>query len=658
MDHHANLLLAAENLRKETGLLRGRKMRGAFAYKRVASQTYLVVSELQARVLNEFATAKKVPQALENCIRERTCIPLHEFYDLILKAHRAGVLRSEELCADGPGPILHPPARWAVSLRPRGALLLVTLAALVAVGAAFGRHEPALSVRWFDLLVGWLAVCGALSLGQALAASALRGADGEVHRPRFRWKTLAPHFVVDLGDVCMCDLLGRAVVLAVSLLPLALTTAGALWLRPSWSLVPLAALFLACRPVGDSPLRNLLLLLRRRPLLSTDQPPLFDVPLTLAEHWRIARERFDARVALTQFVLSIGWAAGLAYCLYHLLQVDPAAAFRDWAYWEKALLALGVILSVIALLWIAAEIQHRIVDVLVGTRQRLRLWWRRWRPSQAPLALEAVEALIRRNALLSQLDPETQLELAQCLRPRRARAWHTLAKFDEESPFVGLIASGRAAVYRRLKSGRKTKYLEVMEADLFGAHRLMSPDNTSLEVRAKTPLVALALSPGDFQRLVVDKLGAPVVAAYLQKHLFLQRGSALCVDWRPAAIARFVDLAATTNHTAGHKIIARGQEVRSLYVLCEGRARAFDHGKSLGRLEPGDFFGEISLLQTSAAVADIETNEGARSLVVTRPEFIRFMSHNHHVALQMERLCSKRLGRPIFPLDRHSREGR
>jgi CRP-like cAMP-binding protein len=658
MDHHANLLLAAEKLRKETGLLRGQKVRGTFAYKRIASQTYLVVNSLQARVLNEFATTKTVPQALENCIRERTCIPLREFYDLILKAHRAGILRSEELCAEGPGVIERPPVRWCASLNPRLTTLLVCFAAVAAVGILFWWREPAWSIRWPDLLAGWLAVCGALGLGQVLAASALRGAGGEVHRPHFRWQTLAPHFAVDLGDACMCSLLGRAVVLAVSVLPLALTTAVALWLRQTWSLVPLAALFLACRPVGNSPVRNLLLLLRRRPLLSTDSVALFKAPLTLAEHWRAAWQRFDGYLALTQFVASIGWAAGLAGCTYRLLHIDPTTVFANRAYWEKALLAVGLILAALALLCIMAEIQHRIVGAMVGAWHYARLLWRRWRPGCTALDVDAIESLIRRNVLLGQLDPEVQRELAQCFRLLRARVWRTLAKLDEESPFVGMIVSGRAAVYRRLKSGRKAKYLEVLEGDLFGANRLMSPDHTSLEVRTLTPFVALTLSAADFQRLVVDKLGVPVVAAYLQKHLFLQRGSTLCADWRPAAIARFVDLAATSTHAAGHKIISRGQEVRSLYVLCEGRARAFADGKRIGTLEPGDFFGEISLLQTSSATADIETKEDARSLVVTRPEFIRFMSHNHHVALQMERLCSKRLGRPIFPFDRYSFDAR
>jgi CRP-like cAMP-binding protein len=183
---------------------------------------------------------------------------------------------------------------------------------------------------------------------------------------------------------------------------------------------------------------------------------------------------------------------------------------------------------------------------------------------------------------------------------------------------------------------------------------LFEEPGAGFEIRTGTPLVALTLDHADFKRLVVDRLGPAAVASYLQKHLFLQRSTPICADWRPATIARFTDLVAPTQHAAGGRIIARGQEVPNLYVLYEGRARALGQNKRSARINPGDFFGEISLLQTSAAVADVESRDDSRSLVVNRLEFIRFMARNHLVALQMERLCSKRLGHPLFPLDRLS----
>jgi len=660
MDQHANLLLSAEVLRREEGLIRGQTVGNAFALKRLASQTYLVVDKLQARALAEFAQPKNVPEALENCIRNRKCPPLGDFYDLILKAHRAGMLRSEELCTEAPAAIEHPPVRWFFSLPPRLMTVLFGLGALIALGVGLSRWGVVMPAGWLDYLCGWAAICGALSLGHVLAGAALRGAGCEVHRPRFRWRTPLPHFAVDQTDICMAGRLGRANLEVASLLPLTAVSFAALWFHQSWSVFPLAALFLACRPVGGSPFSRLLLVLRRQPLLSTDQAPLFDAQPTFAESLRQGWRRFDGRVASLQFLASIAWVFALGATGYRLFQLRVVGLLEDWSHWEKTLLGLGAALAATGLLWLGTELRHPVRAVLRGWGRHLRVVWRRAR--QQPLTpernLEEIEELIRRNLLLGQLDVGTQMELALCCQPFQAGRWRALTRFDEAPAHVTLIVSGRASLYRRRKSGRKDRFLRVREGDLFGAHHLVDTTDANLEIRTGSRLVALAIAPADFQRLVIDRLGPAAVAAYLQKHLFLQNSSPFCADWRPAAIARFVELADTAHHAAGGRILQRGQEVHNLYVLYEGEARACDKHKRTSTLQAGDLFGEISLLQTSGAIADVETKEDARSLVVSRLEFIRFMTRSHHVALQMERLGSQRLGRPIFPLERSAFEER
>ena len=660
MDQHANLLLSAEVLRREDGLIRGHTVGNAVAIKRIASQTYLIVDKLQAGVLSEFAQAKNVPEALENCILNRKCPPLAEFYDLILKAHRAGILRSEELCKDAPAAIEHPPVRWHFSLPSRVVTVILGLGALAAIGVGLGRWGLVMPAHWLDGVLGWVAICGALSLGQALAGAALRGAGCEVHRARFCWRTPLPRFVVDQTDICMATRLGRATLEIANLLPLAGVSFVALWLRQSWSVFPLAALFLACRPVGGSPFARLLLVLRRQPLLSTDLTPLFDAQPTLLDSLRQGWRRFDGRVAALQFLMSIAWVFALGATSYRLLQLRVAGLLEDWSHWEKTLLGLAAALAVAGLFWLATELRHPVRAALRSGKRHLHLASRRAR--QQPLTperdLEQIEELIRRNLLLGQLDVGTQMELAMCCQPFQAGRWRALTRFDETPAHVSLIVSGRANVYRRRKSGQKVLFLRVREGDLFGAHHLVDPTDANLEIRTRSRLVGLAIAPADFQRLVIERLGSAAVAAYLQKHLFLQNSSPFCADWRPAAIARFVELAGTAHHAAGGRILQRGQEVHNLYVLYEGEARARDKHKRTSTLQAGDTFGEISLLQTSGATADVEAKEDARSLVVSRLEFIRFMTRSHHVALQMERLGSRRLGYPIFPLERIAFEKR
>jgi CRP-like cAMP-binding protein len=591
-----------------------------------------------------------VPEVLESCIRQRYCPALRDFYDLILKAHQAGILRSEELGAEGPAQANSAPIQWFLSL-PAGVAKHASWVAALATLTAFVLRPPTLP-SLLEALIGWAAVCGALSLGQILAASVLAHAGGEIYRPHFKRATLAPHFAVDLCDLRMVPGPARAAVHLATLLPLALTTATGLFLGAGWSLVPLVSLLFACRPVGGSVVQHCLLLRRRQPLLSTDAPRLFAAKLSFAEYCRKAWRRFDGRVAALQLTAAVCWAAMLGFTAYHTQHLDPARTLLDASIWLPVLSIMGAALAAILLWWIANAVQYDIIDSLAAAWRHGQVEWRRWRANQQALVDGAdAEMLIRRNPLLRRLDPEIQAELAQYVRPFTVGARRTILGFDEDPPFVGLILSGRATVYHRLPSGRKKHFLSVLEGDLFGAHKLVGAEFSNLEIRTNTPFCALVIDSAEFKRLVVDSLTVAVVRNYVHKHLFLQRGSPICAEWRPTAVARFAELTSTATHAAGGKIIRRGEEVGNLFVLYHGRARALNGRKSLGRIEPGDFFGEISLLQTSPAMADVETNEESRSLVVNRIEFIRFMSRNHHVALQMERLCSKRLGRPIFPMD-------
>lgn len=539
--------------------------------------------------------------------------------------------------------------RWLLPLPWRPLLPFTVLAVLAAVVVAILR-PPALPPGTLAWLTGWAAACGAWSLGHVLAACFLRGAGGEVVRPHFNLLSLTPHFATDLADAVMLSAGARAAVWTAPFLPLGVLTAVALWQRQPWAAAPLAALLLAAWPVGGA-VEKLLQLLRRRPRVATDGPSLFEAPVGPLDECRALWRRFDGRAALAQAFVALTWTLALGALVYCLLDLPLKFAWEHRAEWRTPTLALFGTAAALLVFRAASHVQHRVIDSFAFVFHRCGVWIRRWRGRVDDIGLEQIETLVGRHPLLRRLEPAAQLELVSLLQPLRARPWQTLATFDSPPPFVGLVLSGRATLHRRLKSGRSERFLHIVEGDLFGAHGLVDPALGHLEVRTSTPFAAAMLPLEDFQRLVLEPLGKPAVLRYVQNHLFLQRASALCAEWRPSAIARFAELAGTASHPSGGKILVQGQEVSSLYVLYEGRARAVRNKKPVGKLNPGDFFGEISLLQTSAATADVETKDDTRCLVVNRVEFIRFISRNHHVALQLERLCSSRLGRPIFPLD-------
>jgi hypothetical protein len=55
-------------------------------------------------------------------------------------------------------------------------------------------------------------------------------------------------------------------------------------------------------------------------------------------------------------------------------------------------------------------------------------------------------------------------------------------------------------------------------------------------------------------------------------------------------------------------------------------------------------------MQNSCPNASVIANNGTRCLRIPRTELLRFVTHNYTVALEIERMSSERLGRPLFPL--------
>ena len=88
------LLFTAERLQLNPLLVKGAVRRGRYTIKTVDTGGYLPIDGLQWQVLAAFTKPKTVPEVLQFLIMERACPALHDFYELIIKAHRAGVLQT------------------------------------------------------------------------------------------------------------------------------------------------------------------------------------------------------------------------------------------------------------------------------------------------------------------------------------------------------------------------------------------------------------------------------------------------------------------------------------------------------------------------------------------------------------------------------------
>lgn len=98
----------------------------------------------------------------------------------------------------------------------------------------------------------------------------------------------------------------------------------------------------------------------------------------------------------------------------------------------------------------------------------------------------------------------------------------------------------------------------------------------------------------------------------------------------------------------GEFIVRAGEATDSLFILLSGRAKVTNSDEDgreiiLAILEPGEFFGEMGLIDGSPRSANVVAQEHCELLVMSRDDFQRCMQENFQVALKLMRILVQRL---------------
>jgi len=640
-----NFLLTLETLSLNREITRGTTARGVFAIKQRQSGTYLNVNEEQLATLEAFRAPQTVPQMLTRAIHRRSCLELNEFYELILKAHRAGVLTNE-----GSLRVPAPPNALPVGFPFPGALAIVwATAALLGLAVCIAVRPPHALPGLAGAALGWVILCLALSAGHVFAIMVLRTAGAQVRRARFIWASPLPRFEADLSDACMQPLKIRLAAALMPSTPLISAAAAGLALSADWAFVPLMGALTLLNPRGRT-IDALRLFFGQAPRLDTDHDFIFSSNRWPRRRLRAFLRLDDAVSTAWHVACSLVWIWMVIRVIYSTAGVSLSDTWGRPVFWQGVAavviggigLACFIILTTLA----AVAVRRRGARIFAQTRRRAR----RWRaPSASVLGEAELHQTMGLSPLFRTLDPIAQAAVAEKFDLARHKAWTTLVTSQRSPGHVLLIAKGSAASYRRYADGRKEKIQPLIEGDLIGAQPLVDPDQPVFEVESRTPLVALTLSYEDFENGVIRRLGRERTHRLAHACSFL-RSLPLCSGWHLTSITRLADLAESRVFEVGSRVVSFGDEPWTFHVIWEGQFDLKRNGHLIERLGSGDFFGETDLLQNSASTVDVFATQRTRALCVPRSEFLRFVTHNHRVAMSLERIASDRLGHALFPL--------
>lgn len=115
----------------------------------------------------------------------------------------------------------------------------------------------------------------------------------------------------------------------------------------------------------------------------------------------------------------------------------------------------------------------------------------------------------------------------------------------------------------------------------------------------------------------------------------------------PRHLKRIGDLTEEVRFMEGAKVVRQGDAGDTFFVILEGEAKvAGPSGRVVNRLRPGEFFGEISLLDGGPRTASVVAETPLTMLALSRSSLLRLVQREPavgvrllgHVAMMLRRL--------------------
>ncbi len=598
------------------------------AVKHVPGRNYVVLTPKQWEMLQAFGAGKTVTQVLCAAIAAQRCPSLREFYELVVKAVRAGILLTDA----APAPPVVPVSRWRLLIN--GTFVRwVTLLAAIGAGVCLWRRgvqrlpEP----EW--LVAGWAAACAAVSLGWMLAAGVVRSGGAEVYRARFNWKSLAPRFVADLGDALMSGRSVRINAALARLAPILVVTALAAWRRPELLVPLLTGILLLLSPLWRSPLQEIFAAMYRDPQLATSYDLVLVRERLFAVLSRARREMADGRFLLACALATVAWllVVFLGGCV--VLQTNATEL------WHRFNAAHGAHYTSLALLAIVGLVLVAIAGLVLWIVFRhLRAWAkerseRRLRPAAVLVSPATIAEWLGHSVLFRDLAAEDLAAVAAAVKPEEHKRGSFVVKEGEPGGKLYVVLSGRLEVRRDYAPGRSEPVAAMGEGGVFGEIALLRGGVRTRSVRALEKSILLGLDKADFERLVLTKMTRSAVEDAVQKVSFLERLE-FAHNWSHATMSAFARRAKLQEYPEGGVVIQQGNNNHWFFVVYRGELAVFKDREELRRLKPGDTFGEMSLLGDGIATATVKAvSKEAACLVIGGADFLDFVTKDFAVGL-------------------------
>src|SRR5881275_210937 len=243
--------------------------------------------------------------------------------------------------------------------------------------------------------------------------------------------------------------------------------------------------------------------------------------------------------------------------------------------------------------------------------------------------------ILRRSSVFRFVSDEHFGAIEPLLEEEHYEFGDVIVKQDDPADSFYVLTRGRARALKIKPGGEEIPLGVLKPGDSFGEAALAEGGTRNATVRCSTGVDVLRIDRDDFLELVgrVPELKQFVETTGRNRALqsFLYQFSNF--GRLPIAVLRnMIDRLKPVTFEKGKLIIREGDDAGPLYILQKGRARAFigvdGNERNLAFYREGDFFGELSILNSSPRAASVEAYSDC-DLLALDPDAVRNLKQSY-----------------------------
>jgi len=134
--------------------------------------------------------------------------------------------------------------------------------------------------------------------------------------------------------------------------------------------------------------------------------------------------------------------------------------------------------------------------------------------------------------------------------------------------------------------------------------------------------------------MIVNRFGGDVLATKQEK-LDLLAAVPLFSEASKKDLERILSTTKETTHTEGESIVTEGRGGVGFHLITDGKAKVVRGGRTVATLGPGEFFGEMALVDDAPRSASVIADTDLATLVISKWEFRPLVRSNPELAWKL-----------------------